>query len=419
MGTIMFTVKLLFVLGSTAVLFMRVEAAEAACQERYPFPTITMLPGRPGKNGIPGGRGLKGEVGADGAPGLQGATGTKGSDGQLGPQGPQGAKGETGMKGSNGTQGSTGTKGNAGEKGATGPQGPTGPPGALSNTQVQQLRTEIICEVRKGLTETCPATSCKSVYESNPHAPSGNYWVNTTTGPVQVYCEMDTNNCGSITGGWMRAAYIDMTIAGNTCPTGLKYTLYSSTRMCTRLQSNFYNMYTCSSVTFPTHGVRYTKVCGRARGYQFGQTYAFFNYNYASQTTLNHVYVSGLSVTHGSPQSHIWTFASGWSKDYNYYRNNCPCASPYPGPASPPFVGQNYFCESGNTGANEDQWQLNDPLWDSQGCTSGSTCCNRGGPWFTTTLNRETSDDIEMRLCSNQYGTSENIGVEQLEIFIY
>ena len=417
MQSIMFIAKLLFALSSVTVLFvMRGEAAQAACRERSPFPTITLLPGKPGKNGIPGESGLNGSNGAQGPTGTKGDAGEKGAAGLQGPSGPTGSRGPAGPTGSRGPAGPTGSRGPAGP---TGSRGPTGPPGALSNTQVQQLRTEIICEVRKGLTETCPAISCKSVYESNPHAPSGNYWISTTTGAVQVYCEMDTNNCGDIKGGWMRAAYIDMTIAGNTCPTGLKYTLYSSTRMCTRLQSYFYSAYTCSSATFPTHGVQYTKVCGRARGYQYGQTYAFFNYNYASQPTLNYPYVQGLSVTHGSPRNHIWTFASGWSKDYNYNRHNCPCASPYPGPASPPFVGQNYFCESGNTGANEDQWQLNDPLWDSQGCTSGSTCCNRGGPWFTTTLNRETSDDIEMRLCSHHWGTLENIGVEQLEIFVY
>ena len=351
----MFAVKLLFVLCSVVVLFLKGETAGAVCGQRSTVPIVQGLPGKPGRNGAPG---------------------------------------------------------------------EPGPPGTIPDAVIEQLRGDILEQVRdllvcKGITDNNPATSCKEIYQCNPNTPSGYYWVNTTTGPVRVYCEMSTNNCGNITGGWMRVAYIDMTIAGNTCPTGLKYTLYSSTRMCTRLQSYFYSAYTCSSATFPTHGVQYTKVCGRARGYQYGQTYAFFNYNYASQTTLNHPYVQGLSVTHGSPRNHIWTFASGWSKDYNYNRHNCPCASPYPGPASPPFVGQNYFCESGNTGANEDQWQLNDPLWDSQGCTSGSTCCNRGGPWFTTTLNQETSDDIEMRLCSHHWGTMENIGVEQLEIFVY
>ena len=59
---------------------------------------------------------------------------------------------------------------------------------------------------------------------------------------------------------------------------------------------------------------------------------------------------------------------------------------------------------------------LADPLWDSQGCASGSTCCDRGGPWFTTTLSQEVSDNIEVRWCTD--GRGEESGVEQLEIYI-
>ena len=66
-----------------------------------------------------------------------------------------------------------------------------------------------------GTTVDNPATSCKEIYHCNPTAPSGYYWISTTTGTLQVYCQMDTNSCGNITGGWMRAAYIDMTNENN------------------------------------------------------------------------------------------------------------------------------------------------------------------------------------------------------------
>ena len=214
----------------------------------------------------------------------------------------------------------------------------------------------------------------------------------------------------------MRAAYIDMTNASNTCPQGLTYTVTSSTCMCTRSHSNSYD---CSSVPFPTHGVPYTKVCGRARGYQYYATPAFLAYYSAGQTTLDSAYVSGLSVTYGSPRSHIWTFAAGYSENYNTIYPNCPCTATYPGPSAPPFVGNNYFCESGeNSGHPTAQWHLDDPLWDSHGCASGSTCCNRGGPWFTTTLSQEASDDIELRMCHYWPSGTEDIGLEQLEILI-
>ena len=122
-------------------------------------------------------------------------------------------------------------------------------------------------------------------------------------------------------------------------------------------------------------------------------------------------------MTHGTPRNHIWTFAAGLSKDYNYNHGaNCPCAFPYLGQAAPSFVGDNFFCESGNSGPYESQWYLDDPLWDSQGCAANSTCCNHGGPWFTTTLSEEVSDDIEVRWCTDYHG--EECGVEQLEIYI-
>ena len=186
---------------------------------------------------------------------------------------------------------------------------------------------------------------------------------------------------------------------------GLTYCTQNSARIC----SSSISIGGCTSVNFSTFGVPFTKVCGRALGYQYGHIDAF------NGGSIDSYYVEGLSVPHGTPRNHIWTFAAGYSKDNSQYRN-CPCASPYPGQAAPSFVGEKYFCESGNTGQWESLWYLDDPLWDTQGCASGSTCCDRGGPWFTTTLSEEVSDDIEVRWCSNING--EESGVEQLEIYI-
>ena len=54
---------------------------------------------------------------------------------------------------------------------------------------------------------------------------------------------------------------------------------------------------------------------------------------------------------------------------------------------------------------------IDDLLWDSQGCESGSSC---GGPWFTRTL----SNDIEVRWCLDEVKGNEDIGIEQLEILV-
>ena len=377
--------------------------------------------------------------------------GQQGVKGDPGPEGPRGSRGKRGVRGKKGEEGDTGPPGpigprgypgSDGVRGTPGPPGPPGlrvnltdaqykqlkeelfresPPGTVPDAVIKQLREDILEEVRRELKLICPgdremypAISCKEIHDCDPTAPSGYYWVNTTTGPLQVYCQMETNKCGNVTGGWMMAAYIDMTNENNTCPQGLTYTIENSTRMCTRSHTGSFD---CSSVTFPTHGVPYTKVCGRARGYQYRFTPAFAIYG---QRALDSYYVTGLSVTFGSPQNHIWTFAAGDSKNHFHPCCNCPCASPYPGVHGvPPFVANNWFCESGSTGGSEYQWYLDDPLWDSQGCASGSTCCDRGGPWFTTTLSQEVSDDIEVRMCLTADSVLyANIGVDQLEIFI-
>ena len=402
------TVKFFVALTCFTVVYLTTEAADTC-----PVTTASCLPGLPGRDG------------RDGQPGR---------DGNDGATGPPGRDGRDGLPGLSGTS------------------------GALNNSERQQLKEEILATVREEMsmlsccntsffavsfttthtitpTESVPqptstpqptpsseplcehvVTSCKELYQCNPALPSGYYNITTPQGAERVYCDMNTTNCGNITGGWMRAAYIDMTNENNTCPQGLTYTVVNSTRMCTCSHTGYVS---CSSVTFPTHEVPYTKICGRARGYQFYSTLAFYNYHNQGQSTVDSSYVSGLSVTYGSPQSHIWTFAAGYSKDYDYNNANCPCASPYPGPAAPSVVGENVFCESGNTGLSEAQWYLDDPLWDSQGCASGSTCCDRGGPWFTTTLSQEVRDDIEVRMCTFDVLSAENLGVDELEIYIY
>ena len=395
-------VKLLVALTCFTAVYLTTEAADT-CRAT----TASCIPGLPGRDGQPGRDGVIGPPGRDGRDGLPGNSCTAGGVGLQGPPG---------LNGTNGAQ------------------GPPGLPGALNDTEQQQLKEEILATLREeirmlsccnatqptpdpgqqrsGTFKDNPATSCKAIYECNPTAPSGYYWIRNVTGStVHVFCLMNTTNCGNITGGWMRAAYIDMTDPVNICPENLTYTVQSSTRMCRSSHTSA----GCTSVTFPTHMTPYTKVCGRARGYQYASPNSFLHTQHG-QTSIEGYYVDGLSVTHGGPRNHIWTFAAGLSKDYNYPSSNCPCASPYPGPAAPPFVGEKHFCESGNTGPWATQWYLDDPLWDSQGCASGSTCCSRGGPWFSSAMSQATSDDIEVRWCSSY--DIEDTGVDQLEIYV-
>ena len=62
--------------------------------------------------------------------------------------------------------------------------------------------------------------------------------------------------------------------------------------------------------------------------------------------------VDGLVLTYGSLRDHIWTFAVGVSKDYNYKDSTCLCAI-YPGQNAPPVVGESY---SVSLGSMENGW---------------------------------------------------------------
>ncbi len=238
-----------------------------------------------------------------------------------------------------------------------------------------------------------------------------------TTQPPTVPSE----RCGG--SGWRKVAFIDMTNTSQNCPQGLTLTDYSK-RSCGRTLTNYYS---CSSVTFPVGGGQYSRVCGRSKAYHWGYLQSFRGYNRYSRG-INAQYVDGLSFTHGTPRTHIWTFAAGYyqgiSGDANYRIYRCPCnqGNTY-GNDSPPFVGNDYFCESGVSSSSAVAYQKfypDDPLWDGQGCIPGNQCCLLNKPpWFNKTLSTPTTDDIEMRLCMVNSASYGNIALEQLELYVY
>ena len=59
--------------------------------------------------------------------------------------------------------------------------------------------------------------------------------------------------------------------------------------------------------------------------------------------------MDGVSITHGGePRQHIWSYAASHSENsVKYSLGNCPCSFQQ-GSTPPSFVGNNYYCESGN-----------------------------------------------------------------------
>ena len=114
-------------------------------------------------------------------------------------------------------------------------------------------------------------SSCKSIRDSNPSAPSGFYQINSTNGSlVQVYCDMEGTNCGE-EGGWTRVAFVNMTKPGATCPQGLDQAMFDGSSYCGRFANSSAG---CVSAVVDNI-ISYQKVCGRVLGYQQGGPDAF------------------------------------------------------------------------------------------------------------------------------------------------
>ena len=215
-----------------------------------------------------------------------------------------------------------------------------------------------------------------------------------------------------------------MTDTNQTCPQGLQPTTYSI-RSCGRAHYEFLGY---STVIFPVNGSQYTEVCGRITAYQWGwYTSAFNGYNQRG-LTIDGDYLDGISLTHGSPRTHIWSFALGYyngTREQGSSNVNCPC-DPGNGWGTPPYVGNDYFCD---TAATVDDYVVlpdtsvfysNSTLWDGTGCEGNvNQCCRfNNPPWFYKTLPEPTTDDIEFRMCLLYYVGYIDIAVELVEIYV-
>ena len=206
-----------------------------------------------------------------------------------------------------------------------------------------------------GTTEANPASSCAEIYELNSASRGiiGQYYIKTCNGVQKVICNMKLK-CGDLEGGWMQVVDVDMNRDEN-CP-GTRQNITTPRRLC---QGNDAG---CSSAHFYMNEISYEHVCGQIVGYQKGTPDGF-----RSMSSLDSVYVEGVSITTGSPRKHVWTYAVGLSDDHNYPSDNCPCAT-VPSPSPPAFVGNDYYCESGDVGSFEfSPYYLTDPLWDGNG----------------------------------------------------
>ena len=260
--------------------------------------------------------------------------------------------------------------------------------------RIESLQNQVNTLNGYGSSRDHAASSCADIITRRANAPSGYYWVNNTAGqPHRVHCDM-TRSCGGVTGGWMRVAYLDMTNSNERCPSGLTQLTHERRRLCAAAAYSA----TCSNVYYSVNNFRYTKVCGRVRGY-YGGTLDGFD-DRSTNPSIDSNYVDGISLTHGRPpRRHIWTFTSN---------KICYC-----GPV-PRYVGNDRFCDIGLRSTSN----FHNPLWDGENCGSNECCIRNNPPWFYKELAASTADDLEMRVCRDEDRNNEDTLIEALEFYV-
>ena len=202
------------------------------------------------------------------------------------------------------------------------------------------------------------------------------------------------------------------------CPSSWALTT-TPVRGCGRLQNA---AGTCDSTIFPSGGRSYSRVCGRINAYQKGTPDAL-QASIGGNVGLEGVYIDGVSLTHGAAGSrqHIWSFAAALHENSYNRAVACSCTNtninwPYQVPS---FIGDNYFCATGNRGPGFGLTTVyaDDTLWDGEGCGPTNACCEfNNPPWFCNTLPQPTTDNIEVRVCHNQRSGDEDLLVSLIDI---
>ena len=260
--------------------------------------------------------------------------------------------------------------------------------------------------------------SCEELKERKPCCESGYYSIVDGDTIHPVYCQFDEVNRGSTEDGWRSVANLDMSETEASCPPDFHPYEKEGVKGCGRPPKG--GEY-CSSVSFPSGGI-YNEIYGRVIGYQWGNTGGINPGSDGHSNNIDRAYLDGVSITRGSPRTHVWSFIAAYNEEEakNYdNRGLCPCSADlYPlYDQLPGFVGNDWFCESGApTFPTKDSFFYNnDPLWDGDQCSALEPCCNTSGqPWFHKVFDTASSEDIELRVCNNDG----NIGTNAIDTLV-
>ena len=203
-------------------------------------------------------------------------------------------------------------------------------------------------------------------------------------------------------GVWRLVISLNMSDPLQDCPSG--WSLGNYPRSCTQTTGPG-----CSLATFAVNN-SYSEVRGRAVGIATGSIGAFQSY---SPYRRGFNYADGMNIflATATPQ-HVWTFAVDQERP-NLPRSRCPCSGSGGSYNFPAYVGSHYFCDTRGTNS----WTSDTVVWDGTGC-SAATCCVNNPPWFSVSFNTTYTQDIQVRLCTDENFNFERISLTELEIFV-
>ena len=211
--------------------------------------------------------------------------------------------------------------------------------------------------------------------------------LNSLTDPISQICGP---------GEWRRVFYLNASRSDQSCP-GQWNLVTSPVRGCAGVD------YSCRSAFSDSINTVYSKVCGRIIGEAIATVDAFHLRTHP--ITIEGNYLDGVSVTHGAQGSrtHIWSFAAAGGGG-----SFCPCSNSGSLVLSPPVeVGDNYFCDRP------------DRVWTGKSCTDDFPCCSfNNPPYFRVQLPSPTTDNIELRICSDQEREDELVLVLLAELYV-
>ena len=189
--------------------------------------------------------------------------------------------------------------------------------------------------------------------------------------------------------GWRLVVSLDMSDRSQQCPSPWRE-ISTPARSCFKGSGHPGG---CVGVSFPVSGPTYNRVCGYATTLSERTVDAFKT---SDRDDIDGPYVDGVSITRGTPREHIWTFGIQAGIQ-------CPCSG---GVSPSSFVGGNFSCNN----------QPNRALYT----TDCPTCCSfNTPPPFNTTLEMRNSDDIEVRICTDQEAANEAAHLSYLELFVF